>query len=319
VVGSLAFLWHENGCWHVKLTYGPAGSGATQEESFAALREVLYERRRSTNRRAPASKAGELIAGMIAAKTWWSTKDLDQSWAEEIERFGLDDCLPIAPHAFAALLDERCTRLKDRELRRYREFQRPFGHQEPRPVSGISDHPVGAWLRRHRILWVASELYDLPVTSHWTPGRFGIFAFDGHTLLPLEGSVENLQTLFQTEQPLLDDVAPARVAELVVEAVGRRGNAHHTLATFESLERMEDSGLCVLDRRELARISPLPAATLETSKDGWILRFATRFGELNMDDEVYEWRVEVSRRFEVQVQLDLLSSRIFSSRPFVIE
>lgn len=316
---SIAFLWHERGAWQVQLPHGPSGSGISQEDSIGALREALRERNRTIERRAPASRAEDILAAMLASSKSKSSKASDQSWAEEFERIGPEDCILIAPDAFAALVAEQCKQRPARELRALRESPLLCGREELRPVNCLSDHPVGSWLRRHRIIWVHSEFYDLPVVSHWTGDRAGLFAFDGSTLLHLDGSVEKLQTLLQVERPLLDDVDPDRIAELVVEAVGRRGNAHHTLATVESLERMEDSGEYVLERRELARISPLPAAMLDTSRDGWILRFATRFGELGMDDEVYEWRVALSRHFEVEVEVELLSTRIFASRPFVME
>jgi len=320
---DIAFLWYERGAWQVQLPYGPSGSGISQEDSIGALREALRERRRTIERRTPASRAEDILTAMLASSKSKSksksSKASEQSWAEEFERIGLEDCILIAPDAFAALVAEQCKQRPARELRALRESPLLYGREEPRPVNCLSDHPVGSWLRRHRIIWVRSELYDLPVASHWTLDRAGLFAFDGSTLLHLDGSVEKLRTLLQADCPLLDDVDPAAVAGLVVESVGRRGKAHHTLATVESLEHMEDSGEYVLDRRELARISPLPAAMLDTSKDGWILRFATRFGKLGMDDEIYEWRVELSRTFEVEVKVDLLSTRIFASRPFVIE
>ncbi|MFO0690198.1 MAG: hypothetical protein U0900_15980 [Myxococcota bacterium] len=315
---TLAFLWHERGAWHAELPYGPTGSGATPSDALDALHEAQLERRREVERRPPSPPADEATARLLATLRK-STPDATRSVPYEIERLGLDDCLPIAPDAFAALLAEQCERRTPRELRAVRRIIREFGREEPRPVSGLTAHPVGAWLRRHRILVVGSELYDLPISSHWTPERSGLFAFDGSTLHRLEESVEALQTMLQAEQPDLAAVDPSDIAHLVIEAVGRRGNAHHTLATVDSLERMEEPGWYVLDRRELARISPLPEASLETSPEGWILRFATRFGELGMDDEVYEWRVAFSRRFEVEIRLDLLSSRIFASRPIVME
>lgn len=315
---TLAFLWLERGAWHAELPYGPAGSGATPADALDALHEAQLERRRKVERRPPSPPPDEATARLLATQHE-STPDATRSVPYEIERIGLDDCLLIAPDAFAALLAEQCERRTPRELRAVREISRMFGHEEPRPVSRLSAHPASGWLRRHRILWVNSQLYDLPISSHWTPERSGLFAFDGSTLLRLEESVAALQTMLQAEQPDLEAVDPSDIANLVAEAVGRRGDEHHTLATVDSLERMEEPGWYVLDRRELARISPLPEASLETSPEGWILQFATRFGHLGMDDEVYEWRVAFSRRFEVEIRLDLLSSRIFESRPLVMQ
>ncbi|MBY0401905.1 hypothetical protein K2X89_16550 [Myxococcota bacterium] len=313
----LAFLWREHGIWRAQLPHGPAGSGATQEESIAALREAMHELRLAIENRTPPPEEDEHFVGLL--RSTMSTENLDPSRTEEIDRFDLDDCLLISPHAFTALLDEQCTRLTDRELRRSLELRRLLGREGPRPVCSISNHPVGAWLRRHRILSIASELYDLRGSSLWGPFRFGTFAFDGANLVHFDGSVGRLQTVLQAEQPLVDDIDPARIAEFVVATVRHRREDDHTLATIESLERMEDSGQCLLDRRELARISPLPEPMLEANEHGWILRFATTEGGPGIQNEVYEWRIELSRRFEVQVRLDLLSSRIFESWPIVME
>lgn len=308
----LSFLWEQDGRWYAETPRGEMGCGPSRDSALARLREALHEERRARlQRNSAAAPVASVFSDRISRSSASPTaEDRDRAEIAEIDAIGPDDCLLVSPESFEALLDEQCSR----------RWRGPaLGLGEDRAVIWISEHPISTALRQNRVLWITSGCYELEIPSHWVSWSDGLFAFDGSRLRPLHRKPENLKALIEAERPELDDADPIAWASFFAESIGRCWPEAHSLTTVEDLERLDAKPDYELDRRELARIAPLTPATIAANAAGWTLRFTTAFGESGMPQAIYAWQVTISRRYQVDIRLVLLSERIFHQVPFVME
>ncbi|MEZ4278437.1 MAG: hypothetical protein R3F21_02325 [Myxococcota bacterium] len=306
-MGGLAFLWHESDGWHAQRPLGPTGIGASRDDALADLRAALHDPQRSSDRE-PVSEVS-LVPGRVEQQ---APEQARRERTRSIDDLDIEQCLLISPDAFESMLAQQCP------LATHFPTGPAFSQHA---VGALYDWPIGSsFFRRSRILQVSSTRYALEFRSSWLPVGFGVFAFDGNRLLALHRRTENLRVVLSAEQRRLDEADPEDMARFLAGNLGDDGMLRHDLVTLDSLHQMEASGEYLLDPHELWRIaSALAPASIEAHAGGWTVGFASLFGWSVEKQVVVDWRIDVSRRFEVTARKRIVSERIFRSTPIVME
>ena len=236
--------------------------------------------------------------------------------SQEIETFTVDRCLPVALARFERALNEQFPNEPAPWWRRL------FSKVMPIQVYRVVEHASSSLFQRVRVLEITSPGFRLETLIMPGGGSIGLFSFHGSELRCLNRRIENLEKTLRTEGNPIGSFDPTLLAQLVSEALGRRGNHWHKVVSVDALEEMERESLFgggyELNRSELDRVHASVHAPLVRTAGNWALSFCTVGGWMHHIQELTVWSVEVSREFEVTVTQKTLSRKIFSKTPEVI-
>ena len=166
---------------------------------------------------------------------------------------------------------------------------------------------------------------DAFLEGAWLPLglTYGLFALGAGGLCYLQHERDNLERLLRDEGRSLDRFAPAALAALLAEALGRSKNASHDV--LASPLHLREYGVgCFggdyrLNPREWDRAAPqLTAPRLcGDAEAGWQLEFCSVFGWMHDKQTLFRHRYRFSPDYRIESSQQILSRKIFARVPLV--